>query len=166
MKHFGIIGWKNSGKTTLVAGLVTELCARGYSVSTIKHAHHTFDLDQPGRDSYKHRLAGAQEVLISSDKRWALIHELQDEPEYDLAVLIEKMTPVDLVLIEGYKTAPHPKIECHRATSEKPLISESDPTIVAIASDTASSNLGLHVMDLNNIPKIADFILRHTGLKQ
>ncbi len=164
MKLFGIVGWKNSGKTTLVAGLVTELKSRGYSVSTVKHAHHAFDLDQPGRDSYKHREAGAQEVLISSGKRWALMHEIQDAQEYPLDDLLAKMTPVDLVLIEGFKSTPHPKIECHRTASEMPLICDVNKTIVAIASDVDVDAGNLEVLDLNDVEVIADFVIAQTGL--
>jgi len=165
MKIFGIVGWKNSGKTTLVAGLVTKLKSRGYSVSTVKHAHHAFDLDQPGRDSYKHRAAGAQEVLISSGNRWALMHELQDEEEFQLDVLLTKMTPVDLVLVEGFKKEPHAKIECHRATSELPLIAAQDKTIVALATDADVGDGGLQTLDLNDVSAVADFIVNHVGLK-
>ncbi len=164
MKIFGIVGWKNSGKTTLVAGLVTILKSRGYAVSTVKHAHHAFDLDQPGRDSYKHRKAGAQEVLISSGKRWALMHEIQDASEYSLDDLLVKMTPVDLVLIEGFKSAPHPKIECHRTASEMPLISDVNKTIVAVASDVDVDAGDLEILDLNDVEVIADFIIAQTGL--
>jgi molybdopterin-guanine dinucleotide biosynthesis protein MobB len=164
MKVFGIVGWKHSGKTTLVAKLVTELKSRGYSVSTVKNAHHAFDLDQPGRDSYKHREAGAQEVLISSGSRWALMHEMQKDEEYMLDDLLVKMTPVDLVLIEGFKGETHSKIECNRATSETPLICETNKTIVAIASDEGISVEGLNTLDLNNITQIADFVVMQTGL--
>ncbi len=165
MKIFGIVGWKNSGKTTMVAGLVTELKSRGYSISTVKHAHHAFDLDQPGRDSYKHREAGAQEVLISSGNRWALMHELEGEEEFQLAELLTKMTPVDLVLVEGFKKEPHAKIECHRVASEMPLICSKDETIVAVATDVEVDALGLPKLDLNNVPAVADFVLKHVGLK-
>lgn len=164
MKLFGVVGWKNSGKTTLVAGLVTELKARGFKVSTMKHAHHAFDLDQPGRDSYKHREAGAQEVLISSGKRWAVMHELQGEDEFTLDDLLAKMTPVDIVIIEGFKTAPHAKIECHRATTEMPLVSANNKTIVAVASDVALDAGELQVLDLNNVSAVADFVITQTGL--
>lgn len=164
MKVFGIVGWKNSGKTTLVAKLVTELKMRGYSVSTVKHAHHAFDLDQPGRDSFKHREAGAQEVLISSNKRWALMHEIEGEDEYSLGDLLTKMTPVDLVLIEGFKSEKHPKIECHRATSQKPLACETNKTIVAVASDVGMAADGLRALDLNDIGQVADFVVSATGL--
>lgn len=165
MKIFGIVGWKNSGKTTMVAGLVTELKSRGYSISTVKHAHHAFDLDQPGRDSYKHREAGAQEVLISSGNRWALMHELEGEEEFQLAELLTKMTLVDLVLVEGFKKEPHAKIECHRVASEMPLICSKDETIVAVATDVEVDALGLPKLDLNNVPAVADFVLKHVGLK-
>jgi molybdopterin-guanine dinucleotide biosynthesis adapter protein len=166
VRLFGIVGWKNSGKTTLVAKLVTELKARGFSVSTIKHAHHAFDLDQPGRDSFKHREAGAQEVLISSGKRWALMHELQGEDEYPLSDLLKKMMPVDIVLIEGFKRDPHAKIECHRATSEMPLVSAANKTIVAIASDVDVDTGGLKRLDLNDVSQVADFVMAETGLGQ
>jgi molybdopterin-guanine dinucleotide biosynthesis protein B len=161
---FGIVGWKNSGKTTLVAGLVTELKLRGFTVSTVKHAHHAFDLDQPGRDSYKHREAGAQEVLISSGKRWALMHELQGEKEQSLSDLLVRMTPVDLVLIEGFKAALHPKIECHRSVSEMPLISKTNDTIVAVAHDIDVDTGGLKSLDLNNVKEVADFVVTQTGI--
>ncbi len=165
MKLFGIVGWKNSGKTTTVAALVTELRSRGFSVSTVKHAHHAFDLDQPGRDSYKHREAGAQEVLISSGNRWALMHELRDEEEFCLDELLTKMTPVDLILIEGFKKEPHAKIECHRSSSEMPLICSKDDTIIAVATDVDVDTLGLPKLDLNNVPALADYIIKHVGLR-
>lgn len=164
MKLFGIVGWKNSGKTTLVAGLVTELRSRGFAVSTVKHAHHAFDLDQPGRDSYKHREAGAHEVVISSGNRWALMHELQDEDEYKLDALLAKMSPVDIVIIEGFKREPHAKIECHRASSEMPLVSATNETIKAVASDVDVDTGGLKALDLNDVNAVADFIITQTGL--
>ncbi len=164
MKLFGVVGWKNSGKTTLVAGLVTELKSRGFTVSTMKHAHHAFDLDQPGRDTYKHRQAGAQEVLISSGKRWAVMHELQGEDEPPLEELLAKMSPVDIVIIEGFKSASHAKIECHRATTEMPLVSANNKTIVAVASDVDVATGGLQVLDLNDASAIADFVMSQTGL--
>lgn len=164
MKLFGVVGWKNSGKTTLVARLVTELRARGFSVSTMKHAHHAFDLDQPGRDSYKHREAGAHEVLISSGNRWALMHELQSEDEYKLDALLTKMSPVDIIIIEGFKREPHAKIECHRASSEMPLVSSANKTIKAVASDVDVDAGGLKTLDLNDVSTIADFVIAQTGL--
>ena len=164
MRLFGVVGWKNSGKTTLVARLVTELKSRGFSVSTVKHAHHAFDLDQSGCDSYKHREAGAHEVLISSGNRWALMHELQGEDEYKLDDLLAKMSLVDIVIIEGFKREPHAKIECHRATSEMPLVSSANKTIVAVASDVDVDSGGLISLDLNDVKAIADFVLTRTGL--
>lgn len=162
---FGVVGWKNSGKTTLVARLVTELKARGYSVSTMKNAHHAFDLDQPGRDTYKHREAGAQEVVISSGKRWAIMHELQSDENYTLGDLLAKMQPVDIVLVEGFKSDAHPKIETHRAQSEMPLVSIENKTIIAVASDCDVDTNGLPCLDLNDAIAIADFVIAQTGLK-
>lgn len=164
MRLFGVVGWKNSGKTTLVAGLVTELKSRGFTVSTVKHAHHAFDLDQPGRDSYIHREAGACEVVISSGNRWAIMHELQSEDEYKLDDLLAKMSPVDIVIIEGFKREPHAKIECHRATSEMPLVCANNKTIVAVACDVDVDRGGLTALDLNDINAIADYVVAQTGL--
>lgn len=165
MKLFGIVGWKNSGKTGLMERLVTEVAGRGFSVSTIKHAHHSFDVDQPGKDSYRHRAAGATEVLLSSSNRWALMHELRDEAAPTLDALVARMAPVDLLLIEGYKRDRHAKIEAHRAVTGNPLIAPGDPTILAVASDTAMPGLDRPVLDLNATVAIADFILDHTGLQ-
>jgi molybdopterin-guanine dinucleotide biosynthesis protein MobB len=117
---FGIVGWKNSGKTGLMERLVTEITARGYSVSTIKHAHHSFDVDHEGKDSHRHRVAGARQVLLASRNRWALMHELRDEQEPTLAELLTQISPVDLVLIEGYKRDSHAKIEAHRSETGSP----------------------------------------------
>ncbi|MEM9581447.1 MAG: molybdopterin-guanine dinucleotide biosynthesis protein B, partial [Pseudomonadota bacterium] len=122
MNIYGVVGWKNAGKTGLMERLVSEISARGYSVSTVKHAHHAFDVDQPGRDSYRHRQAGAREVLLSSRNRFALMHELTDEDEPSLADLLTKLAPVDIVLVEGYKRDAHPKVEAHRAETGNPLI--------------------------------------------
>jgi molybdopterin-guanine dinucleotide biosynthesis protein B len=135
------------------------LIARGIGVSTLKHAHHGFDLDQPGKDSFFHRAAGATEVIISSAKRWAILHELREEPEWDLRGLIAKMTPVDLVLVEGFKRDAFPKLEIHRAANGKPLIHPEDPYIVAVASDTALPQAKVPVIDLNDIEAIADLLL-------
>jgi len=161
MKVFGVTGWKNSGKTTLVSKLVTEIKARGYSVSTIKRTHHNVDLDQPGTDSFKHRSAGAQEVVLLSDNRYALLRELP-EP-ISLPAMIERLDPVDLVLVEGFKAGAHAKIECHRAERERPLISQDNTSIVAIASDTAVDT-SLPVLDLNAIADVADWVLNHMNL--
>ena len=137
MRIIGLAGWSGSGKTTLITKLIPRLIARGISVSTLKHAHHGFDLDQPGKDSFFHRAAGATEVIISSAKRWAILHELREQPEWDLAALVGKMSPVDLVLVEGFKRDAFPKLEIHRIANGKPLIHPEDPHIVAVASDSA-----------------------------
>src|SRR6202162_3896727 len=126
MKVIGIAGWSGAGKTTLLTRVIPILAARGLSISTIKHAHHAFDIDQPGKDSHTHRLAGATEVLVGSANRWALVHELRGAAEPRLAPLLEKLSPVDLVLVEGYKRAPHPKLEVYRASIGKPLLHHDD----------------------------------------
>lgn len=163
MKVFGITGWKNTGKTGLMERLVTDFTARGLSVSTVKHAHHTFDVDHEGRDSYRHRAAGAQEVLLCSGNRWALMHELRDEVEPPLAALLTKLAPVDLVLIEGFKTESHAKLECHRAETGKPLLARDDPSIMAVASDVAL-DLDCPVLGLDDTEAVAAFILDQVGL--
>jgi molybdopterin-guanine dinucleotide biosynthesis protein MobB len=146
MRIIGLAGWSGSGKTTLITKLIPRLIARGVKVSTLKHAHHGFDLDQPGKDSFFHRAAGATEVIISSAKRWAILHELREEPEWDLGGLVAKMSPVDLVLVEGFKRDVFPKLEIHRAANGKPLIHPDDPHIVAIASDIALPQAKVPVM--------------------
>lgn len=163
MRLYGIVGWKNAGKTGLMERLVAEICGRGFSVSTVKHAHHVFDVDQPGKDSYRHRTAGATEVLLASRKRYALMHELRAEDEPALDTLLAKLAPVDLVLIEGYKRDAHPKIEAFRAETKNPLIATDDPTVKAIASDTPL-DMDRPVFDLNDTVAIADFILSEVGL--
>ena len=163
MRLYGIVGWKNAGKTGLMERLVAEICGRGFSVSTVKHAHHVFDVDQPGKDSYRHRTAGATEVLLASRKRYALMHELRDEDEPELEALLAKLAPVDLVLIEGYKRDAHPKVEAFRAETKNPLIATDDPTIKASASDTPME-IDRPVFDLNDTVAIADFILSEVGL--
>ena len=163
MKIFGIVGWKNSGKTGLVERLVTEISARGFTVSTIKHAHHEFDVDQPGRDSYRHREAGARQVMLASAQRWALMSELKGAPEPELPDLVARMDPVDLVLVEGFKRTGHIKLECSRAVTEKGLLADTDPSICALASDTEVS-LDLPRLDLDDTVAIADFILTKVGL--
>ncbi|MEP3917322.1 molybdopterin-guanine dinucleotide biosynthesis protein B [Ascidiaceihabitans sp.] len=163
MKIFGVVGWKNAGKTGLMERLVTEITGRGFSVSTIKHAHHTFDVDHQGKDSHRHRVAGATEVLLASRNRFALMHELRDEEEPTLATLLGKLAPVDLVLIEGYKRDAHPKVEAHRAETGNALIAPDDPTIKAVAADVELT-LDRPVFDLNDTSSVADFILEHVGL--
>ena len=143
--------------------LITEFTARGLTVSSIKHAHHSFDIDHPGRDSYRHRDAGARQVLLASRNRWALMHELRDEDEPSLGDLLKQLSPVDLVLIEGYKRDRHPKIEAHRKETGQPLIAPEDETIVAVASDTPVS-IDRPVLDLNDTAAIANFIAQHLEL--
>jgi molybdopterin-guanine dinucleotide biosynthesis protein MobB len=159
MRIIGLAGWSGSGKTTLITKLIPRLIARGVLVSTLKHAHHGFDLDQPGKDSFFHRAAGATEVIISSAKRWAILHELREEPEWNLRSLVAKISPVDLVLVEGFKRDAFPKLEIHRAANNKPLIHPEDPHIVAIASDIALPQAKVPVIDLNDIETIADLLL-------
>jgi molybdopterin-guanine dinucleotide biosynthesis protein B len=161
MHIIGLAGWSGSGKTTLIKKLIPRLIARGIAVSTLKHAHHGFDLDQPGKDSFFHRTAGATEVIISSAKRWAILHELREQPEWDLAALVGKMSPVDLVLVEGFKRDAFPKLEIHRIANGKPLIHPEDPHIVAVASDSALPAAQVPVVDLNDIEAIADLLLKH-----
>jgi len=160
MRIIGLAGWSGSGKTTLITKLIPHLIGRGVTVSTLKHAHHGFDLDQPGKDSFFHRAAGATEVIISSAKRWAILHELREEPEWDLRTLVAKMSRVDLVLVEGFKRDAFPKLEIHRAANGKPLIHPDDPHIVAIASDVPLPQARIPVIDLNEIEAIADLLLK------
>jgi molybdopterin-guanine dinucleotide biosynthesis protein B len=162
---FGITGWKNSGKTTLTEKLVTELVARGWTVSTVKHAHHDFDIDKPGADSFRHRQAGATEVAIISDRRWALMHELRNENEPTLDAILARLAPSDIVLVEGYKREAHKKIEARRLEAkDRTPLSASDPNIVAVAADFEVEGEHLPVFDLNDTKSIADFVERCTGL--
>jgi len=165
MKIFGLAGWSGSGKTTLTARLLPELIGRGLTVSTMKHAHHSFDIDQPGKDSYVHRMAGATEVLVASANRWALMHEHRGSPEPSAAELVGQMTPVDLLLIEGFKREAHAKLEIYRAVNGKPLLHPDDPHIVGIASDVPLPRSPLPVISIDDIPAIADFIIGHCGLR-
>ena len=165
MKVFGLAGYSGSGKTTLLERLVPALITRGLSVSVIKHAHHDFDIDRPGKDSFRHRQAGACEVLIASGHRWALMHELRDEPEPSLADILERLSPCDLVLVEGYKREAHAKIECRRQESRnRQRLAPLDPAIVAIAADHDTEADGRPLFALDDIPAIADFVARHAGL--
>ncbi len=163
MRVFGVVGWKNAGKTGLMERLVNEITGRGFTVSTVKHAHHSFDVDHEGKDSYRHRQAGATEVLLASANRFALMHELRDEDEPTLDALLTKLSPVDLVLVEGYKRDRHPKVEAHRSVTGNPLIAPEDDTVRAVASDT-ELDLDRPVFDLNDTKAIADFILQQVGL--
>ena len=165
MKIFGLVGWSGSGKTTLVANLVPELIGRGLTVSTMKHTHHNFDIDKPGKDSHQHRLAGATEVLLTGSKRWALLHENRDAPEPSIDDLLARMKEVDLVLIEGFKSHKHQKMEVHRPAVGKPLLCPEDPTIVAVASDVELPDVTLPVIGLENVAAIADFIVGHLSLE-
>ena len=161
MRIIGLAGWSGSGKTTLVTRLIPHLTARGLRVSTLKHAHHGFDLDQPGKDSFMHRAAGATEVIVSSSRRFAILHELRGQPEWDLPALVAKMSPVDLVLVEGYKRDAFPKLEIHRTANGKPLMHPDDPHIVAIAADIPLPDAKIPVIDLDDIEAIAELLIRH-----
>ena len=160
MKVFGVVGWKNNGKTGLMERLVAEISARGFTVSTVKHAHHAFDPDQEGKDSWRHRKAGAREVLIASDTRWALMHE---GPAPELEELLGKLGDVDLVLVEGFKRERHPRIEAHRAETGAGLLALEDEGIVAVASDVPVE-VAVPVFDLDDTAGIADFVLARVGL--
>ena len=162
-KIWGVAGWKNTGKTGLMERLVAEFTARGISVATIKHAHHSFDVDQKGKDSYRHRAAGAKEVVLASDRRWVLMAELRGSTPPTLDELIERLSPVDLILVEGYKAEPHPKIETHRVVTGQGLISSKDPSFRAVASDSVPES-DLPVFDLDDTATIADFIAAELGL--
>jgi len=165
MKLFGLAGWSGSGKTTLMKALLPELIRHGVTVSTIKHAHHSFDVDQPGKDSYEHRRAGAREVMVASSERWALMRELRGAPEPSLETLIARMSPVDLLMIEGFKRHPHPKLEVHRPSNGKPLLCPDDPHIVAVASDVPLDGIAVPRLALDDVPAIADFIVRRLALQ-
>jgi molybdopterin-guanine dinucleotide biosynthesis protein B len=157
---FGITGWKNSGKTTLTERLVTELVRRGYRVSTVKHAHHDFDIGVPGTDSFRHRAAGASEVAIVSNQRWALMHESRGETELTLAEVLQRLSPCDLVLVEGYKREGHLKLEARRiASATREPLAAADPNIVAFASDHPIAETALPVFDLDDIASIATYIV-------
>jgi len=161
MRILGLAGWSGSGKTTLMTALIAEFISRGIAVSTIKHAHHSFDIDQPGKDSWRHRQAGAREVMVASDHRWALMHELRGDPEPSLDELVRQMSPVDLVLVEGFKRHAHPKIEVYRCSVGKPLLHLDDPFIVAIAADERLPEFSVPWLSLSDAGAIAGFILRY-----
>ncbi len=166
MKVFGFAGWSGSGKTTLLVKVIPALIERGLRVSTMKHTHHNVDIDKPGKDSYEHRVAGAHEVLITSSHRWALLHENRGAGEPDIETLLGHMTAVDLVLIEGFKRYPHPKIEVHRPSIGKPLLSHDDKSVVAVASDEAVPDLAVPLLALDDVDGVADFIVRYLGLEK
>lgn len=160
---FGMAGWSGSGKTTLVERLIPEFTARGLRIAVIKHAHHGFDLDRPGKDSYRHRAAGATQVLMLSNERWVLMHELRGAAEPTLAQQLALLAPCDLVLIEGYKAAEVPKIEIHRPAHGKPPLWPENPHVVAVATD-AELACPLPLLPLNDPTAVADFMLRHLGM--
>lgn len=163
MKIFGFAGYSGSGKTTLIEKLIPRFTQRGIRVSLVKHAHHTFDVDRPGKDSYRHRQAGCTEVLVTSSRRWVLMHELRGAPEPDLNQAIERLSPCDLLLVEGFKREPIPKLEVYRALVGEPMIHPHDANIVAVASD-APLDIRLPQFDLNDDSAIAEFVLKHSGL--
>ncbi|MCC0012750.1 MAG: molybdopterin-guanine dinucleotide biosynthesis protein B [Rhodobiaceae bacterium] len=167
---FGVTGWKNSGKTTLTERIIAELTARGFAVASVKHAHHKFDIDTPGTDSFRHREAGARETAIVGGARWAIMHELRDEAEPSMDEVIARLSPCDIVIVEGYKREAHPKIECRRADARKgePL-TLADANIVGIASDTGGAADGTNpknvpVFQIDDIASICDFVLAHCRL--
>jgi molybdopterin-guanine dinucleotide biosynthesis adapter protein len=164
MRVMGLAGWSGAGKTTLIIKLIPYLRGKGVSVSTLKHAHHAFDVDQPGKDSYLHREAGACEVLVASSRRFALMHELRGAPEPGLGELLARMAPADLILVEGFKRDKHAKLEVHRAANGKPFLYPEDPAIVALASDT-EEGLPPHLprAHLDDIAGIAGLILAHAS---
>jgi len=166
MKLLGIAGWSGSGKTTLIASLLPRLTDSGIRVSTIKHAHHGFDVDQPGKDSYEHRKAGASEVLVSSSRRWVLMHENRGAPEPSLTDLVSRLSPVDLVLVEGFKREAIDKLEVYRRGLGKPMLQHEDPRIVAVASDTLLADVPVPVLSLAAVDEIAAFIAAHCGFTE
>lgn len=163
LRVFGFAGWSGSGKTTLIEQLIPRFIARGLSVSLVKHAHHEFDLDQPGKDSFRHREAGCREVLVTSAVRWALQHELRGDQELTLAQALQRLSPCDLALVEGFKGAAIPKLEVYRESVGKPLLHPRDPEIVAVATD-GPLETALPVLPLGEPDAIATFILRRLGL--
>lgn len=166
MKIFGFAGWSGSGKTTLIERLIPRLVARAGRVSLVKHAHHEFDLDQPGKDSWRHRQAGCTEVLVSSARRWAVMHELRDARELTLEEALARLSPCDLALVEGYKARPIPKLEVWRPAVGKPRLYPDDPAILGIATDApaALAGVGLPVFTLGQVDEIATFVLREAKL--
>lgn len=160
MRVIGLAGWSGAGKTTLLCRLIPELVGRGLRVSTVKHAHHAFDVDQPGKDSWLHREAGATEVMIGSARRWALMHELRDAAEPELPALLAQMTRVDLVLVEGFKRGPHRKIEVHRASLGKALLHPGDASVVAMAADPVMA-CSVPCVALDDVAGVAALVLSH-----
>lgn len=164
MKVFGIAGYKNSGKTTLIVELIKELSARGLRVATIKHAHHEFDVDHPGKDSYRHRDAGAAEVIVASRRRWAHIRELIGDEEPPLDELLARLGPADVVLVEGYKHGDHPKLEVRRSDLDHPPLADESPTVRAVVCDVPIDGLSLPRLARDDVPAIADFVLHELAI--
>ena len=164
-KIIGVAGFKNAGKTTLVERLVRHLTERGYRISTVKHAHHSFDIDHEGRDSFRHRHAGAGEVAVISGQRWAIIHELRQEPEPSFDAILAKLAPCDLVIVEGYKHGRHDKIEVRNLALDHPKLESQDPTIAAIAANGKISDAQVPVFDRDHVGALADFIIAHMRLE-
>jgi molybdopterin-guanine dinucleotide biosynthesis protein B len=164
MRTFGFAGWSGSGKTTLIEQLIPRFVQRGLRVSLIKHAHHTFDVDHPGKDSYRHRHAGAAEILVTSSRRWVLMHELRGAHEPSFDEQVKRVSPCDLLLVEGFKFAPIPKLEVWRAATGEPLLHPNDSHIVAVASDVKVETR-LPLLNLNDVDGIAEFILKKLELK-
>jgi len=165
MKILGIAGYSGSGKTTLIEKVIPELVGAGLRVSLIKHAHHEFDVDHPGKDSYRHRHAGCAEVLVTSSKRWALMHELRGAAEPTLGEQLKRLSPCDLVIVEGFKSQPIPKIEVHRRDSETPLLYPDDANVIAVATDEKLAT-ELPQLDVDDAESVARFIVQHLGLKR
>jgi len=163
-KVIGVAGFKNAGKTTLIEKLVRELTVRGYRITTVKHAHHSFDIDHEGRDSFRHRQAGASEVAVISGQRWAIIHELRGEDEPSFAAILAKLAPCDLVIVEGYKHGEHQKIEVRNLAFDHPNLAGDDPTIVAIAANGEIADAPVPVFDRDHVEALADFIITHMRL--
>jgi molybdopterin-guanine dinucleotide biosynthesis protein B len=159
MRIIGLAGWSGSGKTTLVGRVIPVLRQRGFKVATVKHAHHGFDVDVPGKDSWLHREAGASEVMIVSSRRWAILHELREEPEPPFADILAKLGPADLVIVEGFKRHSHPKLEVYRAAVGKPLMYPDDDCIVAVATDAPLKEAQVPVLMLDDVERIADVLL-------
>lgn len=165
MKVFGFAGYSGSGKTTLIEQIIPRLVMEGLRVSVIKHAHHDFDIDRAGKDSYRHREAGATEVMLTAGNRWVLMHELRGQPEPDLPQQLAHLSPCDLVLVEGFKRQPIPKLEIHRKAAGTPLIFPGDPTVVALATDVPLDTR-LPQFGLEDYDDMAAFIMNHLGLRQ
>jgi molybdopterin-guanine dinucleotide biosynthesis protein B len=165
-KVIGVAGFKNAGKTTLIERLVRELTQRGYHISTVKHAHHSFDIDHEGRDSFRHRHAGAGEVAVISGQRWAIIHELRQEAEPSFTSILAKLSPCDLVIVEGYKHGGHDKIEVRNIDLDHPKLAGEDPTIVAIAANGRVDDAQVPVFDRDHVEALADFIINHMRLSR